>query len=385
MKTLPAILLAGTLVAPLLAQEPSNQELSRRIDVLAEQIETIGLQETGGSVGSLHGMGPAASKVYSTESGISFGGYGEMLFTGKDSGNTWDFYRAITYIGYRFDENWVFNSEIEIEHVDEIALEFAYLDYEGENLGFRAGHLLAPMGWINELHEPTTFWSANRPDVERYLLPSTWHENGIGFYGEEGDFAWRAYAMTGFDAAGFDLSSSGLRGGRQKGSKATAEDLAFTGRLDWSGYPGLTAGVSLWSGDSGQGTGTDDFATTVWDAHFQYDRGPLRLRGLFTQAEVENANLLDTPSASDSLEGWYLEAGWDVFAERGDQTSLTPFVRVEQLDFLKDTAADTAEDRLTLGVAWQPMDRIIFKGDVVQSESIAGDEDIVEFSVGYIF
>ncbi|MCH2113115.1 MAG: hypothetical protein MK213_09675, partial [Planctomycetes bacterium] len=167
---------------------PTNEELSRRMDLLAGQIEQMEMGAAGAEVGSQHGMGPAASKVYSAAEGMSFGGYGEMLYTGKDSGNELDFYRAIIYAGYRFDDNWVFNSEIEIEHVDEIYLEFAYVDYNnGEGLGYRAGHMLVPMGWINELHEPTTFWSANRPELERRILPSTWHENGIGMYGESGD------------------------------------------------------------------------------------------------------------------------------------------------------------------------------------------------------
>jgi len=375
---------AGTVVAQ---DTPTNEELSRRMDLLAGQIEKMEMGAAGAEVGSQHGMGPAASKVYSTAEGMSFGGYGEMLYTGKDSGDELDFYRAIIYAGYRFDDNWVFNSEIEIEHVDEIFLEFAYVDYNnGEGFGYRAGHMLVPMGWINELHEPTTFWSANRPELERRILPSTWHENGMGVYGESGDLEWRVYLMNGFDADNFDLAGEGLRGGRQKGSQAAAENFAWTGRVDWTGVKGLTLGASFWNGDSNQdASSSTEFGTSIMDIHFQYDHGPLRVRGLFADASVENADQLATPSDSDNLDGWYVEAGYDLLAGRGDGSSLTPFVRMETMDYLVDTAADTAEDRMTYGLAWQPMDRVIFKADMTKVETASSKEDIIQIAVGYIF
>ena len=385
MKILPFTFLFALFSPNLQGQEPSNNELSRRIDLLAEQVENIGIQESGGAVGSVLGMGPAASKVYSAAPGISFGGYGEMLYTGKDAGNTWDFYRAILYAGYRFDDNWVFNSEIEFEHVDEVKLEFAYLDYnDGGGMGYRMGHMLVPMGWINELHEPTAFWSANRPEVERKILPSTWHENGVGAYGEQGDFSWRLYVMNGFDAADLD-PSDGMRSGRQAGHKAKAENLALSGRLDWTGAQGWTVGGSFYSGDSNQSTSdTTDFGTTLYDIHMQYDRGPLRLRGLYATAEVNNADLLANSSDSDSLKGWYAEAGYDLWANRGNGTSLTPFVRKEMLDYLVDTAADTERDRTTFGLAYQPSDRVIFKANTTTEEYQGTETDILEVSVGYI-
>jgi hypothetical protein len=46
----------------------------------------------------------------------------------------------------------------------------------------RAGNVLMPMGFLNELHEPTTYLGALRPDTERQIIPTTWHENGVGVY-----------------------------------------------------------------------------------------------------------------------------------------------------------------------------------------------------------
>ena len=62
------------------------------------------------------------------------------------------------YLGYHFSENFVFNSEIEFEHINELSVEFAYIDWiPTENLTVRLGHVLIPMGIVNEKHEPLHF------------------------------------------------------------------------------------------------------------------------------------------------------------------------------------------------------------------------------------
>jgi hypothetical protein len=377
-------LLPLLLVGPLAAQEaPSNQELARRIDALTEQLSQNELAEVGAELVALNGMGPAASKVYAVDAGLSVGGYGEMLYTqGGGENAVLDIYRVVTYLGYRFDDKWLFNSEIELEHMNEAAVEFAYLDYAfSEEIGFRFGHMLTPMGWINELHEPTTFWSANRPATEKYILPSTWHENGVGAYGTSGDFTWRAYAMSGFDAEGFNLDKDGVRGGRQKGSKAAADDLAYVARVDWNSGEGLTFGSSYYTGKSGQATDLpSDHATTIWDVHFQWDNGPLRIRGLWAKANVDGAQTYSRDNDGElvigddtvgSVRGSYIEAGWDLLA--GEEASLTPFIRSEILTLAEEEKYDI------IGLAYQPNSGTIFKAD------FEPEGDKFQFAVGWTF
>ena len=111
-------------------------------------------------------------------------------------------------------ESIVFNSEIEIEHADEIFLEFATLDFLWKDwVNARAGLMLLPIGFLNEIHEPPFFFGVNRPDVERNIIPSTWRENGVGLFGSWDDLVhYKLYVVNGLNAAGF--TSSGLRGGR---------------------------------------------------------------------------------------------------------------------------------------------------------------------------
>ncbi|RMH03105.1 MAG: hypothetical protein D6702_07030 [Planctomycetota bacterium] len=376
--------------APLAAQDPpDNAELARRIDLLAEELEGLRNGREAIAVQDRYGLGPAAAKVYAVDAGPSLGGYGEALYqgySGNGAANRFDLYRLVLYVGYRFSEDWVFNSEIEFEHVDQAAVEMAYLDHLIDPaVNLRAGHLLVPMGWINETHEPTTFWSANRPQVERLILPTTWHENGVGIHGQAGGLEYRSYLMNGFDAStlGADLGTTGFRKARQGGGQAKAENLAWTGRLDWTGTPGLIAGASAWLGDADQTVGAGPhFPTTILEVHAQYDWEALRLRGLWARGELDGATTLGNPS--DRIEGWYLEAGWDLLA--GRERELVPFLRYSESDLAVGSPVDRAATWITAGLAWKPLPQAVFKLDYQRQDPPGSAEvDVLEVAAGWAF
>ena len=397
------------------ALEAENQELRSNQDALADSYESFTLAGLIPAVGdSRFGLGPAASKVYSVEdSGLSIGGYGEMLFSSESGGSTpteLDFTRAIVYFGYKFNEQWVFNSEIEFEHAStstggSVSVEFAYLDYLASTLlNFRIGMLLIPMGFINELHEPTTFLAARRPDIERLIIPSTWRENGVGIFGDAGPVSYRLYAVNGLDATGF--RDTGLRGGRQKGGEALAENLAIVGRLDWDDVPGLLVGASGYYGDSGQDqAGLNDVSTTIWDLHAQWNFYGLILRSVFTQAYVSDVEQLSAQIAANNptlapnrsvvgseLSGFYVEAGYDVLSslELENSMSLTSYTRFEWLDTQHDVGSnaiadpDNDFDSFTIGLNFKPIDQIVIKADW-QDYTSSGQRDRFNIQVGYVF
>jgi hypothetical protein len=182
------------------------QELMRQLQILTQELER---QQLGAAYGaadeSVHGLGPAASKVYGLQQGVSVGGYGEMIYKNRSNGDDEiDFLRAVFYFGYKFNDRILFNSEIEFEHAKtgededgEVAVEFAYLDFLVRDwFNVRAGLVLLPVGFLNELHEPPIFFGANRPQVERVILPTTWRENGLGVFGEVGAFSYRVYVFN---------------------------------------------------------------------------------------------------------------------------------------------------------------------------------------------
>lgn len=429
-------LLCGLLAlcaAALRAQEPDTTELAelrRQIEAITRELEALRL---GGDVvvradTAQYGFGPAASKVYRTGQGVSIGGYGEVLYEnfaasredGRPSGRVdqLDALRAIVYLGYKFDERLLFNSEIEFEHANtgaagEVELEFAYLDYRlSPHAGVRAGLLLMPMGILNEQHEPPTFVSARRTDVENQLIPSTWRENGIGVFGQAGDFAYRAYVVNGFDGVGGGTSAaggfaaSGLRGGRQGGSRALAEDLAAVARVEYTTAVGLALGASGYFGQSGQNrpdpgdpTRTIGAETAIWEVHGTYRAYGFDLRALYAQATVDDAELINqarglagTASVGERLVGWYVQAGYDVLRAARTGHQLLPYVRYERLNTQHAVpagyAANPANDQrvVAFGASWKPITQAALKIDY-QIRSNRADTGVNQWNVAvaYLF
>ncbi|MGK2856546.1 MAG: hypothetical protein ACSLFQ_05010 [Thermoanaerobaculia bacterium] len=401
---------------------PELAEVRGQIEVLAREIESLKLQQTKvvdtADTGQ-YGLGAAASKVYRAEPGLSFGGYGEMLYEnysseaddGAASGKTdqLDFLRAILYAGYKFSDKVIFNSEIEFEHattsnnVGEVSVEFAYLDFlVRPEFNVRAGMVLLPVGFINELHEPTAFLGARRPQVEQRIIPTTWRENGAGFFGDAGDFTYRAYVVNGFDSSKF--TASGLRDGRQKGAKAKAEDFAIVGRLDWHPVEGFLLGASAYSGDSGQGrqVAGEEIGgnVTMTELHAEWKYRGLTMRALRASTSVDDVALLNQAngltgnrSIGEEQDGWYAEVGYDVTSVfLLGQSALIPYYRYEEFNTQKDVPAgytvNPANDVeiSTFGIAWKPIPQAVIKVDYQDIDDGANKGvNQVNAALGYIF
>ncbi|MDQ7087039.1 MAG: hypothetical protein Q9Q13_03905 [Acidobacteriota bacterium] len=342
-------------------REDRIEELEAMVEVLAEVLADL-RHGAGGREQNLEhpdtGLAPSAERIYRTDTGFALGGYGEWLYQNyaarTDAGgpagrtDTTDFLRLVLYTGYKFSDRILFNAELEWEHAStaksgSASVEFAYLDFLlAPRFGVRAGMMLVPVGLTNELHEPPVFLSARRPDLETVILPTTWSETGVGVWGDLGAWEYRVYLVSSLDAAGFS-SMSGIRGGRQKGSKARAEDWALTGRLDYRGKAGLLAGVSFFSGDTAQGRQvagqTFDGRVTTVDFHALYTWRGLELRGVWARVEMEDAeriSLLVGEPVGARMGGYYLQAGWDLLAASGARRSqMIVFAKYESFDTLE--------------------------------------------------
>ncbi len=391
-------------------------DLEKKVEALTEEIERlrIGAAAQPEAQASVQGFGPAASKVYASKRGVSIGGYGEMLYQDFDSRaddgtpsglkSVADLERAVLYFGYKFNDRILFNSEIEFEHAvagdgepGEVAVEFAYLDFKSRRaFGARAGLLLVPAGFLNELHEPPIFNGARRPEVEQLIIPTTWRENGAGVYGSAGPVAWKVYLMTSLDAAGF-TANRGIRGGRQEGAEAVAESLAAAARLDFTPVHGLLLGVSGFTGGVGQGDPSLGKARyTLWEGHAEWNWRGLQARGLYargTLTDAETVSLAKAETIGSRQVGWYGEIAWNALTllKKSDQM-LSPFFRYESLNTQDRVApgftADGANDRLvrTYGITYRPIPNVVLKGDIQDFQNRAGTGvDQVNFALGYLF
>ena len=430
-----------------LAKDP---ELQENIGVLAREIErikrAIAVPEEG-ELKSVHGKGPAASKVYTKEQGLSIGGYGEGYFnavvadkSGNDNVAEW--LRGVLYVGYKFNDWIVFNSEYEFEHAStgangSVSVEFAELDFLFDpRANVAVGLLLTPMGFINELHEPTEYYGVSRPSPEKQIIPSTWREIGTGLFGSFFDetLSYKLYAMNGLDAAGF--ASSGYRSGRQKGRATKANDWAVAARLDWIPWGGLLVGGSVWSGASGQNqtvsyydesdvkqsTSLGNVWTTIFEVHAEYVWEGLQLRALYTQSHIGNAGQLtdalgqchDAISGASNSDwqtadysgciaersrGGYISAGYNILPWflPNSQMRLEPFYRFEWTETQNKMPSGVqpySYDNFrvhTVGLQFYPHPQVVIKADYRNVHALGRDTsnnqrpDEVQLGVGYVF
>jgi hypothetical protein len=284
-----------------------------------------------------------------SSTGIS--GYMDVHFTKPTDGDgELDFHRFVLLVIHQFSSRIRFVSELEVEHAlvegleeaGELELEQAYVDFLlSRGFNVRAGMLLMPVGIINERHEPPTFYGVERPLLDTVIIPSTWFEVGAGVHGEVGrGWRYRAYVTAPLNAAEFS-AEEGLRDGRQKGSRANMGRAAVTGRVEYVGRRGLTAGVSGWAGSSGFAFRPRfDVPVRLFEADVRYARGRFEGRAQAAQVAIDNASDLNdagfrasgvSPNVARTLRGGYLEAGYRVIsgARFGD---VGTFVRYENID-----------------------------------------------------
>ena len=330
-----------------------------------------------------------------------------------------DFVRAITYFGYKFSDRALFNSEIEFEHAStelsgSVSVEFAYLDFLfNPQANLRAGMLLVPMGFMNELHEPPTFLTTTRPVVEHDVVPSTWRANGAGLYGEFGNgLSYRAYVTE--SLRGIADEEAGIGGftamngpyeARQNGSESLFDDVAFSGRLEWAGSGGRV-GVSAFTGGTSQNAPTvlgADFTAlaTIVEGHAEYKNKGWWLRALGARGLVDEAAELNDvngyvgdESVGSKTYGAYVTASHELLSifDKSASTSLWPFVQYERLNtqdevpsgFSKNPATD--RKAWTFGAAFYPDPQIVIKADYRDGWTPNGSAvDRFALSMGYLF
>ena len=177
---------------------------------------------------------------------LSVGGYGEVGYTReffsdhvnryaspanyKDdpSHGKFDIPHAVIYLSYDFGKGWTMGTEIEFEHtgtgsaIENEADEAAEWEYEQEKGGeveleqfwinkefskaanVRFGHIIVPVGLNNAHHEPLHYFTVYRPEGENTILPSTWHDTGISFWGRAGQFKYQVMVVAGLNAMLFN-------------------------------------------------------------------------------------------------------------------------------------------------------------------------------------
>jgi len=347
-------------------------------------------------------------------SAVTVGAYAEMLYNQPDGDNgELDVQRMVLLFGYRFTDQVQFVTEVELEHVNEVFVEQAFVNYNvADNFNVRGGLMLVPMGIVNEFHEPTTFNGVERPAMDNAIVPTTWREMGIGVTGRFNsiNLGYQAYVFNGFKStqadgevglSGFLKGSNGLRGGRQKAIQSTIDSPTLSTKFDYYGIPGLRLGLS---GYFGKTQATDDIETldganigismVGLDARYAYGR--FTARGQFINASLSDTEQYNNATGQDlgsALQGFYVEGGYNLLPMNKKQ-KLFVFTRYEKFNTHADTEGvleqNAAYDRtdVTTGLSYHIAPGVVVKGDYQFRSNALEDGDVkdrLNFGIGVWF
>jgi len=351
----------------------------------------------------------AAQRILSgnINNGVTVGGYGEINYNQPEGSNgTLDVQRLVMLLGYKFNDRVQFVTEIEFEHVKEVYVEQAFLQYSlNDNVNLRGGLMLVPMGIVNEYHEPTTFNGVDRPSVDKSIVPTTWREIGVGVQGRfnEISLGYQAYLFNGFrsvNSGKFLGGSNGLRNGRQKGAESTINTPNLSGKLDYYGLPGLRLGLSGYFGRTQAEDAVDmidgadvGISMVGLDARYAYQR--FTARGQFIHASIsdtEDYNALYSTDLGSALQGWYLETAYNLLPLTKQQ-QLFAFARYEDYDTHASVDGGLIRndgynrDEWTFGLSYKVAPGAIVKADyqIKDNAAAANAKNQLNFGIGVWF
>ena len=364
----------------------------------------------------------SAEKIVAGNSGLHIGGYGQVDFNLNERKGTinnngkLDVHRLVTFFGYNFNDKVSFVSEVEFEHVSEVYVEQAFLDYKiNNNFSVNAGLMLIPMGIQNLYHEPPTFNGVERTNVDKYIIPTTWREMGVGVSGRSIEHSINYQAMlvngfNGYDNGGVFSGKSGLRSGRQKGAESYITYPDFVGRVSYYGNPGLNLGFSAYLGDTESKAYdgldlSDDIAVSSADSTIvgiqmigidaRYIKGSVQFTGQYVIAELSNTDQYNEYTGKDlgsKLTGYYYEIGYNLMdgiipSISSNTEELIAFARYENYNTHAETEGIAINDaynrtEITLGLGFKVAKGAVFKADYQIKSNSSSDDETGQFNLG---
>jgi hypothetical protein len=371
-------------------------------EIIVLLLSTIVLQSTQGQFRT-----NAQQQIFTNEDSLNAGtnksktvisGYGSSFYQRnnnlKQASITLE--RAVLFVGHRFNDKISFFSELEIENAKvaggesngaEIAMEQAFLKFNLNSKQYIIAGLFVPrIGILNENHLPVNFNGAERPLVEQLVIPATWRELGVAFYGSLNNVPlnYSIALLNGLNSEGFE-HGNGIREGRAEGSNAFANNLAITGSLQYnwkdfkfqvSGYMGGTVGVSKSSADSlGLNSGALGTSLYLGEANIQYAKNGFSAKAIGAVVSFPDAAKINTAYAKNTAStmfGTYAELGYDWLYRKQKQPQFITFARYEVIDLNATIPAPPKaiddgtlkQTHLIAGISYLPIPNVVIKADV---------------------
>ena len=390
---------------------------------------------------------------------LSVGGYGEVAMSrnfysdhvsrysladehkNDPSHGRFDIPHAVIYLGYDFGKGWTMGTEIEFEHGGvgmayekedeeggeweqevekggEVELEQFWIQKSfGRWANIKAGHIVVPVGFNNAYHEPLNFFTVYRPEGENTVLPSTWHQTGISFWGKTKGWRYELQFLAGLNSDNFTNTGWINKGpgtptegeiATKYGTALRIDNYCIKGlRIGLSGYYGHAIGNSYPNNKDGAESkykgvvaiGAIDFTYNNynWIVRGQADYGYLsdaKQLKYFTNRLNGLSPFHHSAFVSKNAFAYGIEAGYNVFSQieklRQDNQKLYLFGRYEHYNPYASKTKNTSYDytnvqRMAVGINYYPVKQIVVKAEYSHRflKSQYNNEPAINIGVAY--
>lgn len=390
---------------------------------------------------------------------LSVGGYGEVAMSrnfysdhvsrysladehkNDPSHGRFDIPHAVIYLGYDFGKGWTMGTEIEFEHGGvgmayekedeeggeweqevekggEVELEQFWIQKSfGRWANIKAGHIVVPVGLNNAYHEPLNFFTVYRPEGENTVLPSTWHQTGISFWGKTKGWRYELQFLAGLNSDNFTNTGWINKGpgtptegeiATKYGTALRIDNYCIKGlRIGLSGYYGHAIGNSYPNNKDGAESkykgvvaiGAIDFTYNNynWIVRGQADYGYLsdaKQLKYFTNRLNGLSPFHHSAFVSKNAFAYGIEAGYNVFSQieklRQNNQKLYLFGRYEHYNPYASKTKNTSYDytnvqRMAVGINYYPVKQIVVKAEYSHRflKSQYNNEPAINIGVAY--
>ena len=390
---------------------------------------------------------------------LSIGGYGEVALSRnfysdhvsrysladehkKDpSHGRFDIPHAVIYLGYDFGKGWTMGTEIEFEHGGvgmayekedeeggeweqevekggEVELEQFWIQKSfGRWANIKAGHIVVPVGLNNAYHEPLNFFTVYRPEGENTVLPSTWHQTGVSFWGRTKGWRYELQFLAGLNSDNFTNTGWINKGpgtptegeiATKYGTALRIDNYCIKGlRIGLSGYYGHAIGNSYPNNKDGAESkykgvvaiGAIDFTYNNynWIVRGQADYGYLsdaKQLKYFTNRLNGLSPFHHSAFVSKNAFAYGIEAGYNIFSQieklRQSNQKMYLFGRYEHYNPYASKTKNTSYDytnvqRMAVGINYYPVKQIVVKAEYSHRflKSQYNNEPAINIGVAY--
>ena len=390
---------------------------------------------------------------------LSMGGYGEVAMSrnfysdhvsrysladehkNDPSHGRFDIPHAVIYLGYDFGKGWTMGTEIEFEHGGvgmayekedeeggeweqevekggEVELEQFWIQKSfGRWANIKAGHIVVPVGLNNAYHEPLNFFTVYRPEGENTVLPSTWHQTGVSFWGKTKGWRYELQFLAGLNSDNFTNTGWINKGpgtptegeiATKYGTALRIDNYCIKGlRIGLSGYYGHAIGNSYPNNKDGAESkykgvvaiGAIDFTYNNynWIVRGQADYGYLsdaKQLKYFTNRLNGLSPFHHSAFVSKNAFAYGIEAGYNVFSQieklRQSNQKMYLFGRYEHYNPYASKTKNTSYDytnvkRMAVGINYYPVKQIVVKAEYSHRflKSQYNNEPAINIGVAY--